>query len=51
MKSVMKNLAVNLAYISTDLFDLRKLDGLRVIVDRKAVDLVGVAPFLQRRVL
>lgn len=44
---VLKNLAVNLAYISTDLFDLRKLDGLRVIVDRKAVDLVGVAPFLQ----
>ena len=48
---VLKNLAVNLAYVFTDLFDLRKLDGLRVIVDRKAVDLIGVAPFLQRRVV
>jgi len=29
-----------------DLFDLRKLDGLKAMIDREALDLVGVAAFL-----
>jgi len=45
-KNVLKNLTVYLAYVFTDLFDLWKLDGLSVIVDRKAVNPVGVPPFL-----
>src|SRR5262249_2205370 len=50
-KSVLKNLAVNLAHVITGLFDLRKLDGLSVILDRNAVDLIGVAPLLKRCVV
>jgi len=50
-KGVLKNLAVKLAHVITDLFDLRKLDGLSVIIDRNAVDLIGVAPLLKRRVV
>jgi hypothetical protein len=37
---------VNLAYIYMDLCDLRKLEGMKVIIDREALDLVGVAAFL-----
>ncbi len=50
-QSILKNLAVDLAYIFTDLFDLRKLDGLSVIVDRKPIDPIGVAPLLKRGVV
>ena len=50
-KGVLKNLAVNLAYIIADLVDLRKLDGLNIIVDRKTVDLIGVTHLLQRRII
>src|SRR5215470_8772509 len=41
----------HLAQILTNLLDLRKLDGLGVIVDRKPVDLVGVASLLNRGVV
>src|SRR5262249_32094089 len=50
-KCVLKNLAMNLAHITTNLLDLRKLDGLGVIVDRKPVDLIGVASLLNRGVV
>jgi putative transposase len=46
-QGVLKNLAMNPAHVLTDLFDLRKLDGLGVIIDRNAVDPVGVTTFLQ----
>src|SRR5262245_37398044 len=42
---------MNLAHIFTNLLDLRKLDGLGVIVDRKAVDPIGVASLLNRGVV
>lgn len=48
---LLKNLAVNIAHIFTDLFDLWKLHGLGVIVDRKPVETIGVAPFLERGVI
>lgn len=50
-KGVLKNLAMNLAHIFTNLLNLRKLDGLGVIVDRKAVDPIGVASLLNRGVV
>ncbi|HKQ77535.1 MAG TPA: IS200/IS605 family transposase, partial [Blastocatellia bacterium] len=37
--------------VITDFFDRWKLYGLSVIVDRKSVDLIGVAPFLERRIV
>jgi hypothetical protein len=46
-QGILKNLAMNPAHVLTDLFDLRKLDGLSVIIDRNAVDPVGVTTFLQ----
>jgi hypothetical protein len=45
-KSILKNLAVNGAYVFTDFFNRWKLYGLSVIVDRKSVDLIGVAPYV-----
>src|SRR5262245_43146808 len=50
-KRVLKNLAMNLAHIITKLFDLRELERLGVIVDRKPVDLIGVASLLNRGVV
>src|SRR5262249_3006779 len=50
-QGVLKNLTMNLSHVFTNLLDLRKLDGLGVIVDRKAVDSIGVAPFLERRIV
>src|SRR5215470_13714234 len=41
----------HLAQILTNLLDLRKLDGLGVIIDRKPVDLIGVASLLNRGVV
>src|SRR5262245_66398037 len=42
---------MNLAHIFTYPLDLRKLDGLGVIVDRKPVDPIGVASLLNRGVV
>src|SRR5262245_32422007 len=42
---------MNLAQIFANLLDLRELDGLGVIVDRKAVDPIGVASLLNRGVV
>jgi hypothetical protein len=50
-QGVLKNLAMNLAHILTKLLDLRELDGLGVVVNRKPVDAVSVSPLLQRRVV
>jgi REP-associated tyrosine transposase len=50
-KGILKNLAVNGAYVLTDFFNRWQLYSLSVIVDRKSVDLIGVAPFLQRRIV
>jgi hypothetical protein len=50
-KSVLKDLTVYRAKVFADFLDLRKLDGLGVVVDRNAVDLIGVTPFLQRGVI
>src|SRR5215468_4299846 len=50
-KSVLKNLAMNLAQIFTNLLDLWKLDGLGVIVDRKPVGLIGATSLLNRGVV
>jgi putative transposase len=50
-KCVLKDLAINLAHIFTNLLDLRKLEGLSVIVDRKPVDPIGVASLLNRGVV
>jgi putative transposase len=50
-QSILKNLAVNLSHVFTDQFDLWKLDGLSVVVDRNAIDLIGVASLLNRGVV
>ena len=42
---------MNLAHITANLLDLRKLECLGVIVDRKAVDPIGVASLLNRGVV
>jgi REP-associated tyrosine transposase len=50
-KGVLKHLAINLADIFPNLFDLRKLEGLSVIVNRQSVDLISVSPFFQRGIV
>lgn len=50
-KSVLKNLTVDRAHIFAQLLDLWELNGLGVVIDRKSVDLVGIASFLKRGVI
>ena len=50
-KRVLQNLSVYFRDIFTNGFDYRELDGLRVVVERDAIDLVSISTFLKPRIV
>lgn len=48
---VLSYLRIDLVEIFADLFNLRKLNSLTVVINRNPADLPGIAPFLQRGVV